>query len=120
MTRFFDPKYYPEGVEAAVAPFFQAGSRILWFSRPLQASSPAAGTEESATSSQEEAAFLCQPQVNMFADGLQQIPVPPEALQISSTRARQAVQRGDQKELDLCVSPRVQAIVKREGLYQEE
>lgn len=69
--------------------------------------------------SQTEEQFLAQAHVQPFSQSLYHVNLPNEALQVSSTRARKAVQSQDQTTLDLCCSKRVQHVIKQGNMYSD-
>lgn len=106
VTRFFVPRFYPEGTMSEKLNYFfrSEGSSLLWARRP--------GT----TSQEEEDAFFEQQQVSQYSDMIHRIDK--ELQDISSTQIRKACQSNDEETLDRLLCPQVKDYVRKEALYQ--
>lgn len=106
VTRFFDPRFYPEGkMLSKLDHFFHSEqSSLLWARRPGN------------TSQEEENAFFQQEQVSKYSGKIHRLEK--ELQDISSTQIRKACQNNDEETLDRLLCPQVKEYVKREALYQ--
>ncbi|RUP47296.1 hypothetical protein BC936DRAFT_145894 [Jimgerdemannia flammicorona] len=104
ILRLFSPKYYPgTTVVQALGPFF-ARSKVVCADR--------AGVQE-----EEAVRFWVGEEVKEFDGRVGRVEIPEEARELSSTRAREAVRRGEWEEVERIVGKEVAQFVKDEGLY---
>lgn len=106
ILRLFSPRYYaPTPVVQALQPFF-ARSRVVWANRA------GIGGEEAEQ-------FWRSEDVAQFADRVMRVQIGEDMEAMSSTKAREAAERGEWEEVKRLVGGDVMDFIRGEGLYSK-
>lgn len=133
LTRFLAPKYYPNHHPplSALAPFFEAGHRLIVTQRPSSSSQNVAiGSDPaSADTAEAQAKYLedlkrgkmgAEGFKAEWADQISMVEGSSDAIGVSSTKVRKAAKRGDWEEVGRLCTPGVAAWVREEALYESD